>query len=79
MTTEILSTEKEQEIDWSTPQWVESESGIIVSTNGTHSINCFEGTKLPCNGIGLCEFATDWIKESFKPIPKEGLVIRIKN
>lgn len=79
MTTEILSTEKIQEIDWSVPQWVVSETGIIVYTNGKNDGNIFEGSLMPniCYPKGL--FCTILAKNMFKLIPEEGLVVKLKN
>lgn len=79
MRTKVLNQEVNKEIDWSIPQWVISENGQIVFTNGKHFNNSFEGTVLPDEIDPRGEFYTDWAKSYFKPIPKEGLTIHISN
>lgn len=78
MTTEILSQEVHKKINWSIPQWVISETGLIVFTNGTHDGNLFEGILLPNIDSTIGSYG-NWVKSFFKPIPEEGLVIKIKN
>jgi hypothetical protein len=77
MTTEILS--QGEGIDWSKPQWVISGIKQLVYTNGKHDGINFSGSVLPHESSPQGEFCVDWDKSCFKPIPTEGLVIKIKN
>lgn len=80
MTTEILNKKKENEIDWSIPQWVIDDSlEFIILTNGNSNENCFSGISLPNNMYKQGENSNSWSKSHFQPIPKEGLQILIKN
>lgn len=79
MTTEILNNENNEDIDWSKPQWVINNRSIIF-TNGEHDNYTFEGTCLPfANSYPSGLSSKGWYKSYFKPIPTEGLVIKIKN
>jgi hypothetical protein len=69
MTTEILNQEKNEEIDWSTPQWVILNPDIIVFTNGEHGDKLFEGTVLPCKDYPNGEFSKLWGKINFQTNP----------
>jgi hypothetical protein len=79
MKTEILNKEVNEEIDWSKPQWVISEKGSIIFTNGEHGSITFEGSVMPCKSYSNGGFRTDFMKNSFQPIPKDGLTIHIQN
>ena len=79
MKTTILNKEVNEEIDWSKPQWVISEDGIIILTSGRHSVDYFKGHCLPCNDYPNGEFSDTWNKSYFKPIPSDGLTIHIQN
>lgn len=79
MTTEILTEKKVQpQINWDKPQWLISEDQVVLS-NGKHKDALFEGLVLPCSWHEEGEFSRSWSKSQFKPIPTEGLVIKIKN
>ena len=79
MKTTILKEEVNKVIDWSKPQWVISEDGIIILTSGKHSKNGFAGFCLPCNDYPNGEFSHTWSKDFFKLILAEGLTIHIQN
>lgn len=79
MKTTILKEEVNEVIDWSKPQWVITEDGIIILTSGVHSKYDFSGTCLPCNIYPNGEFSKSWSKEFFKLIPIDGLTIHIQN
>jgi len=79
MKTTIVSKEVNEEIDWSIPQWVISEDGKIVFSNGFHDDDSFEGTALPCTQSPIGEFCKHWGKSCYKPISKDGLTIHIQN
>lgn len=79
MKTTILNKEVNEGIDWSKPQWVTSKIGHIVFTNGKCDNYSFEGTCIPCDWSRKGEFFASWDKNSFQPIPKEGLTIHIQN
>jgi hypothetical protein len=79
METEILNKEVNEKIDWSKPQWVvATDYKNILFTSGKHEGNMFEGTCLPCDGFPKGS-KDNWNKSYFKPIPEEGLLIKIKN
>ena len=78
MKTQILRQEEIQKINWNKPQWLISDD-MVVLTNGKHKDALFEGLALPCKEYQNGEFTRYWIKSQFKPIPAEGLVIKIKN
>lgn len=78
MKAEILNNQEEQTIDWSKPQWVVSDE-FIVFTSGEHTENTFTGTCLPCKSYPKGNKSEDWGKEYFKPIPKEGITVLLKN
>lgn len=79
MTTEILKLEEIQpQINWDKPQWLISDD-MVVLTNGKHTDTLFEGFILPCKWNKEGEFSRCWTKSQFKPIPADGLVIKIKN
>lgn len=78
MTTEILNKKEKNEIDWSVPQWV-MFNDILVFTNGIHKEDEFSGTCLPHPFYPKGSRSSDWNKCAFKPIPKEGLTIKITN
>ena len=80
MKTEILSEVKETEIDWGKRQWVRAIlTEMIVLTDGNHNDNTFSGLALPHEGKDYGVSSITWNKKAFKPIPKEGLVIKITN
>jgi hypothetical protein len=80
MTTEILNIQMTTEIDWSTPQWVfDKTNEVVIFTNGQHKDRLFEGNALPCKTYPNGKFAEHWDKNSFQPIPKDGLTIHIQN
>jgi hypothetical protein len=79
MTTEILGDPIIEKIDWSRYQWLISSAGEIVLTNGEHQNGDFSGTCLPHEFFPNGEFRKDWVKSAFQLIPKDGLVIKIKN
>lgn len=79
MKTTIVSKEVNEEIDWSKPQWLKTEFGLICFTNGQHDGSDFEGTALPCDDNPNGDFSRMWDKRQFKPIPKDGLTIHIQN
>lgn len=80
MTTEILNKKEENEIDWDVPQWVVGlKNGVIIFTNGEHENDSFSGQSLPCEDSPNGYKKDGWGKRFFKPIPKEGLQILIKN
>jgi len=77
MRTKVLNQET-NEINWDKKQWLISDDGKVVFTNGVHYQSTFEATSLPDysdNG----HFSTNWSKSCFKAIPKEGLTIHISN
>ena len=77
MTIEILRV-NDPEINWDKPQWLITEDDQIVFSNGTHKEDTFEGVILPQDGCDG-KFSSIWKKVFFKPIPNEGLIIKIKN
>jgi hypothetical protein len=79
MKSEIIKTEKEQEIDWNKPQFVVSDGGTLVATNGKHNDTYFEGTLLCADSVYSFLPADRWVKDVFKPIPKEGITIKFTN
>lgn len=80
MKTEILNKQENKDIDWGKPQWfIDGKEGIVVFTNGKHNGDNFEGTCLPCELYQKGATSLNWNKKFFKPIPKEGLTIKITN
>lgn len=78
MKTEILDFTGEKPTDWSKPQWVIYRN-ILVFTNGIYKGDLFEGTAIPCEMYPYGETSDEWSKLHFKPIPQEGLTIKIAN
>jgi hypothetical protein len=71
----VTITPKQQEIDWSKPQWVQHNEikDLIVLTTGT---DCgfdsdFEGTAMPCNSYPKGDFNNEWTKSYFHLLTEE--------
>ena len=69
----IVVTQQKKEINQSVPQWMISNKGEIVQTNGKHCGVMFEGYN-----INTTKYSECWNKEAFTPI--EGTItIEISN
>jgi hypothetical protein len=79
MKSEIIKTEKEQQIDWNKPQFVVSGGGTLIATNGKHEGEFFGGTLLCADSIYSFLPADRWLKDAFKLIPEDGITIKFTN
>lgn len=64
---------KQQEIDWSKPQWVIGieKTDVVILTTGTHGNKDFEGTALPCALYPNGHFAFNFTKSAFRLLTEE--------
>ena len=79
MKSEIIETENKTVIDWDKPQFVINNGGFVIATNGKHKDDCFEGVCLISDNRFSYKLETAWLKDAFKPIPKEGITIKFTN
>jgi predicted Abi (CAAX) family protease len=69
----VTITPKQQEIDWSKPQWVigiEETEVVILTTGANGNIN-FEGTALPCALYPNGHFTFNFTKSAFHLLTEE--------
>jgi len=66
----VTITPKQQEIDWSKPQWVQSGDRIVLTT-GTHIKDDFVGTCLPCEFYPNGSYSEKWGKKFFRLLTEE--------
>lgn len=62
-----IQNQKEKEIDWSKPQWVQSieRPDKIVLITKNHSEEAFSGTCMPCLDCPNGKYSDNWAKSSF--------------
>jgi hypothetical protein len=69
----VTITPKQQEIDWSKPQWVIGieETDVVILTTGEHGRKDFKGTALPCNLYPNGHFSLNFTKSAFRLLTEE--------
>jgi hypothetical protein len=69
----VTITPKQQEIDWSKPQWVQNieMKDVIILTSGCFANGKFEGVALPCGLYPQGHFSCNFCQDMFIPLTEE--------